>query len=240
MPIKVIINGYQGKMGQVTVDTIASQPDLELVATTGRQDNLASAIQSTQADVVVDFTIPTAAFDNTKMIIANNARPVIGTSGLTINEIEELQTTCNKQSLGGIIAPNFSLGAVLMMKYAQDAAQYLPDVEIIEMHHPLKLDAPSGTARKTAEMIAAARGEHTAKNTSTDSARGDNYQGVNIHSVRLPGLFAHQMVMFGGQGETLTIRHDSTDRQSMMPGVFMACRKAMELNQLIYGLEKVL
>lgn len=229
MTIRVIINGANGKMGQVTASSIANESDLLLVAELSRQDDLASSIIKHKADVVIDFTVPQSVFSNAQAIIANKARPVIGTTGLSVEQIDILKKQCQQQSLGGIIAPNFSLGAILMMKYAQDAAKYFEAVEIIEMHHPQKIDAPSGTAKKTAEMIAEVR-----------EMRGKLHQDVPIHSVRLPGLFAHQVVMFGGKGETLTIRHDATDRAAMMPGVFLACRKVMEMDYLVYGLENIL
>lgn len=243
MAIRVIVNGAQGKMGHIAVEAISNQPDIILVAKIGKSDDLASSIKENQADVVIDFTVPSAVFSNAQTIINNNARPVIGTTGLSLDQISTLRDQCQKKSLGCIIAPNFSLAAVLMMKYAQDAAQYFPDVEIIEMHHAQKLDAPSGTALKTADMIAEKR--KAAKSSSGNSnvnsnQRGFTHQGVTIHSVRLPGLFAHQMVIFGELGETLTIKHDATDRKAMMPGILLATRKVMELKGLAYGLENVL
>lgn len=241
MTIKTIINGSNGKMGKTVQAAISNEPDLELVATLGRNDNLAATIQKTKADIVIDFTLPDCVFNNTKTIIENSARPIIGTSGLNLTQIEELKVACEKKSIGGVIAPNFSLGAVLMMKYAKDAAKYLSNVEIIEMHHQQKVDAPSGTAKKTAEMMAEVNNNMSKNKVSADNhARGLIHQGIPIHSVRLPGIFAHQTVIFGGTGETLTIRHDSMDRNAMMPGVFLACRKAMDLNHLVYGLEHLL
>lgn len=240
MTIKVIVNGANGKMGQVTVDAVSAAPDLELVAALDHQDNLAKAIEQHSAQVVIDFTVPTTVYNNTKTIILCGAHPVIGTTGLTLDQIHELQKLSAEKALGGIIAPNFSLGAILMMRYAQDAARYFPDVEIIEMHHEKKIDAPSGTAAKTAEMIATTRNPKHTVSSDHQRARGDQHQGVTIHSVRLPGLFAHQCVLFGGIGETLTIRHDGMNRNAMMPGVILSCRKVMELNHLVYGLENIL
>jgi len=240
MSIKVIVNGSHGKMGKTTVETIVEHPDLQLVAGTNSDSDLAATIQEHQADVVVDFTAPANIFEQTQTIIKNNARPVIGTSGLTIEEIESLKQLCKEKSLGGIIAPNFSLTAILMMRFARDAAQYFPDAEIIEMHHPQKVDAPSGTARKTAELMHASRHNISDSQAHKDLARGEQYQGVTIHSVRLPGLVAHQQVIFGGLDETLTIRQDSITRKAFMPGVFLSCRKVMELDQLVYGLENIL
>lgn len=226
--IRVLVNGALGKMGRVTTEAIAREADLQLVASTTRTDALHEAIRKYKPQVVVDFTNPQSVFANAQTIIAERVHPVIGTTGLTTEQIATLTQQCDELSLGGIIAPNFSLGAVLMMKYSQDAARYFADVEIIEMHHPKKLDAPSGTAIKTAQMMQPVR----------SSEKKD--QPIPIHSVRLPGLFAHQMVIFGGAGETLTIRHDATDRNAMMPGVFLACRKVMELKYLVYGLENLL
>ena len=240
MAIKVIINGAQGRMGRMTVESIAAQSDLQLVAQTGRQDNLANTIKKHHADVVIDLTTPKTIFEQTQTIIANNARPVIGTTGLTLDQVEILKKQCDEKSLGGIIAPNFSLTAVLMMRYAQDAAKYFPDAEIIEMHHQHKIDAPSGTAIKTAKLMNEAR--HTVADSQPHQglSRGEQFHGVTIHAVRLPGIVASQSVIFGGLDETLTIRQDSITRKSFMPGIFLSCRKVMELDHLVYGLETIL
>ena len=237
--MRVIVNGANGKMGKITVEAVTEASDLELVAAIDQDDDLANAIKTHQANIVIDFTTPKSVYKNTEAIIQAGAHPVIGTSGLTPEEIKQLQHLCLEKQLGGIIAPNFSLGAILMMKYAADAAKYFDDAEIIEMHHPYKLDAPSGTAKKTAEMMAES-GNIKSKNNHSDQARGEQYQGINIHSVRLSGLFAHQAVIFGGDGELLTIRHDGMDRTSIMPGVLLACRKVGELSELVYGLEKLI
>ncbi|WP_423063079.1 4-hydroxy-tetrahydrodipicolinate reductase [Candidiatus Paracoxiella cheracis] len=239
MSIKVIVNGVRGKMGAITKAAIEKEPDLELAAGIDRDDDLAKTIEKTKADVVVDFTTPQSVFTNAQTIIAADARPVIGTTGLTMEQVETLQKECQAKKLGGIIAPNFSIGAVLMMKYAEDAARYFHDVEIIEMHHQHKLDAPSGTAIKTAQMIRKVQTDK--KNApSKDRARGDSDHGAPIHSVRLPGLFSTQSVIFGDDGQLLTIRHDGLDRNSIMPGVILACHKVMQLDHLVYGLETIL
>lgn len=242
--IRVLVNGASGKMGQMTVKTIENHSELELAGALGRQDNLALEIKNRRPDVVIDLTNAESVLANTQTIINAGVRPVIGTTGLLKDQISKLQQQCAKIKLGGIIAPNFSLGAMLMIKYAQEIAKYFPDVEIIEMHHNGKLDSPSGTSIRTAEMIAENRKTIPAplKNTreTVPGARGANYLNIPIHSVRLPGLVAHQQIIFGGLGETLTIRHDSIDRQCFMPGIVLACKKVMELNQLIYGLENVL
>lgn len=245
MTINILINGANGKMGRTTVASIANEKDLQLVAQTTRGDNLASAIKQHRADVVIDFTTPDAVFENTKIIIESGARPVIGTTGLTSEQIKSLSQLCDTKKTGCIIAPNFSIGAILLMKYAQDAAKYLPDVEIIEMHHPKKLDAPSGTAKKTAELIAKNK---TQPNSSTsidealknNASRGLQYCGIPIHAVRASGIFADIEVIFGNHSETLTLNHHASDRNAMMPGVFLCCRKVMEINQLLYGMENIL
>ena len=230
-------------MGQESVKAVSKDPDLDLVAQTDLGDKLPGIIDQTKAQVVVDFTTAAAAMKNADCIIESGARPVIGTSGLLPEQVAELQKLCNKQNLGGIIVPNFAIGAVLMMKYSQDAAKYFPHVEVIEMHHDRKADAPSGTAIKTANLLAESRGSapHTVDEKEILSgARGANAEDIRIHSVRLPGLVAHQEVIFGGQSQTLTIRHDSIHRDSFMPGVCLACKKVMDLNELVYGLEHLL
>ncbi len=245
MSITVAINGAAGKMGSTTVASIQHEDDLKLIATTGRDDNLAKTLETHQADVVVDFTLPDCVYENTQTILASGARPVIGTTGLTAAQIEALSSLCTEKKLGCIVAPNFSIGAILMMRYAQDAAKYFPDVEIIEMHHPHKVDAPSGTAQKTAALIAKNK---TQKNTSApideklkgNTARGTYYEKTPIHAVRLSGLFASQKVIFGNQGEIFTLQHDAIDRNAMMPGVFLCCRKVMEIDHLVYGMEDLL
>lgn len=244
MTIRVLVNGANGKMGQFVVKAISSASDLSLVGQTGRSHDLIQEIKKNKAQVVVDFTQAESTYKNTQMILEAGAYPVIGTSGLLKEQVKELQQQCKQLKLGGIIAPNFSLGAVLMMKYAQAAAKYFPQVEIIEMHHDGKLDSPSGTAVRTAEMIAASRSEIPQSPANAKElipgARGGRYQDIAIHSVRLPGLVAHQQIIFGSLGETLTFKHDSIDRQCFMPGVLLACRKVMQLDRLVYGLEEIM
>ena len=241
--LKVIVNGAHERMGQETVKAVKQEQDFQLVGECDSQDNLLQSIQSTAEDIVIDFTNPTAVYTNALTIIEAGASPVIGTTGMTQEQIKELQCRCAKKKLGGIIAPNFSVGAILMMKYARDAARYLADVEIIEMHHENKVDAPSGTAMKTAEMIAEVRKSNRTDKTEHEilkGARGGKIHGIPIHSVRLPGYVAHQMVMFGGTSESLTIRHDSNHREAFMPGVILACRQVRGLQQVVYGLEHLL
>ena len=241
--INIIVNGANGQMGQETVKAIEQTKELQLVAKAGHQDDLAFLIRSTQADVVVDFTRPDCVYQNTRTILEQGARAVIGTTGLTSSQLLELQSLATQKELGAIIAPNFSVGAILMMRFAREAAQYLPNVEIIELHHDKKRDAPSGTAIKTAEMINASRKVEGAMPDCKESipgARGANYENIAIHSIRLPGFLAHQQVIFGGTGESLTIKHDSISRSCFMPGVILACHKVMTLKNLVYGLEDIL
>ena len=239
--IRVLISGASGKMGQFAVKTIQADPDFTLVGQLNRTHDLAVQIKETKPQVVIDFTNAKVVLKNIETIIDAGIHPVIGTSGLVKQQIDQLEKRCADLKLGGIIAPNFSLGAVLMMKHAAEIAKYFPHVEIIEMHHDRKLDSPSGTAIRTAEMMAS-HTETMAKPTqeTIPGARGAHYQNIPIHAIRLPGLVAHQQIIFGGTGETLTIRHDSIDRQCFMPGVVLACKKVMGLNRLVYGLEHVL
>jgi len=230
-------------MGQESVRAVSEDPELELVAQTDLNDNLAEIINQSRAQVVLDFTHADVVMDVSVSIIESGARPVIGTSGLLPQQINELKKLSRKQKIGGVIAPNFAIGAVLMMKYSQDAAKYLPNAEVIELHHDGKLDSPSGTAIKTANLIAEVRNNTTKKSSEKEiipGSRGAESEGVRIHSVRLPGLIAHQEVIFGGQSQTLTIRHDSIHRESFMPGVCLACKKVVGLSELVYGLENIL
>ncbi len=242
MHIRVLVNGAPGRMGQLAVKTINEHPDFLLVATTQRNSDLAAEIKKSEAQVVIDVTNAISVLKNASIIIDAGARPVIGTSGLLPNQIKVLQERCATLKLGGIIAPNFSLGAVLMMKYAQEIAKYFPHVEIIEMHHAGKSDSPSGTAIRTANILAKAR-LHTPQlmqnHETITGARGATLEQIPIHSIRLPGLMAHQQVIFGGDGETLTLRCDTIDRSCYAAGIVLACRKALELDHLVYGLEQI-
>lgn len=243
MLTRVIVNGAKGKMGSLACDTLNQHKEFELVAQLGREDDLAQAIRYTQAQIVVDLTRADSVYQNALTIINQGAHPVIGTSGLLPDQIKELSNLCESRRLGGIIAPNFSISAVLMMIFAAKAAEYFPEVEIIEAHHQQKLDAPSGTALKTAEMIAGARKKQKNKldlKELVPGARGGVHYDINIHSLRLPGVIARQQVIFGSEGETLTITDDCIDRRSFMPGVVLCCQKVLELTTLIYGLEHIL
>jgi len=244
MTIRILVNGAHGKMGTITTKTIISHPEFALVGQIGHEDDLKSIIQESKAQIVIDFTHADSAFKNTETIIQAKAHPVIGTSGLKKNEVKELQILAEKNKIGGIIAPNFSLGAVLMMKAACAMVKFFPDVEIIEMHHAGKKDSPSGTAIKTAEMIAESRKSLPEQKDNLletiKGARGASYENIPIHAIRLPGLVAHQEIIFGGVGEILTIRHDSRDRECFMPGVILACQKVLALDRLVYGLEHLI
>ena len=242
MAIKIIVNGASGRMGTEAVKAISNDTQLELVASLTRKDDLTAQIQKHNADVVVDFTVASVVNDNITQIINAGARAVVGTSGLLPEQIKSLQQQCLEKKLGCIIAPNFSIGAVLMMRYAQDAAKYLNHVEIVELHHDGKEDSPSGTAIKTADMIAEVRQDiaDISSRETIPGSRGAIKNNIHIHALRLPGLVAHQQVIFGGVGETLTIRHDSINRECFMPGVLLACKKVMETDELVYGLEHII
>jgi len=259
-----MIVGAKGRMGSEAVKMSLQDPELDFVCGVDSKlinvdvgevigigpigvpfyNSLETALEQFKVDVMVDLTTPKTVYNHMKTAIQAGVRPVVGTTGLSPAEIRELEELCKQHRVGGIIAPNFAIGAILMMKFSQMAAKYMPEVEIIEMHHDQKLDAPSGTAIKTAEMIAEVREEHRQghpqEKEEIDGARGAFYQGFPIHSVRLPGLVAHQQVMFGSEGQTLTIRHDSIHRSSFMPGVNLSIKKVMVLEELIYGLEKVI
>ena len=250
---KILIAGATGSMGRQTVQLVEKLPDCQLVAVLAptassssdfkpdvkRFDNL--AMVDVAADVWIDFTTPQAVYENTEFALKHHIRPIIGTSGLTTEQTEKLQAIAQKEKLGGIIAPNFGLSAVLLMKFAQEAARYFPDAEVIEMHHADKKDAPSATAITTAKLIAANRNSENCSQTANDSqARGADYDGIPVHSVRLPGYIAHEQVLFGGPGEALTIRQDSFSRSSFMQGVKVALDQIMNLSELVVGLDQIL
>ena len=241
--IKVIVNGAKGRMGKEAINAINNDAQLELVAGCDQQDDLAAVIKQTGAQVVVDLTAASAGYNNTQTIIKAGACPVIGTSGFQAEQVEALLALAKKHQRGGLIAPNFSIGAVLMMQFSAQAARYFPDVEIIEAHSPQKEESPSGTGIRTAELIAAARIKKP--NTYADKeliegARGATLNEVNIHSLRLPGIVAQQTVFFGGVSETLKIEHNSQHRESFMPGICLACKEVIKRQELVYGLEHLM
>jgi 4-hydroxy-tetrahydrodipicolinate reductase len=243
-PVRVLVNGSRGKMGRETVSAVRAEPSLVLAGETDLGDDLARAIADSGAQVVVDFTTPECAAANTEAILRAGARPVVGTTGFRPGDMERLAALAESLGSGGLIAPNFAIGAVLLMKFAAEASRYFPAAEVIELHHDQKLDAPSGTALKTVELMRAAGGPAPPVNPSeketVPGARGGRYLGVPVHSVRLPGFVAHEEVIFGGLGQILTLRHDSLSRASFMPGVMLAARKAPSLKKLHYGLETIL
>ena len=252
--IKVLVNGALGRMGRTVCGAVKADSELELVgavdAFEGEIDgmkvetNLDAALKKFSPDVMVDFTRPNVVFQNVMTALENKVSPVVGTTGLSDEAKEKIRALAEKNSTPAFIAPNFALGAVLMMLTAQKIAKYMPDVEIIELHHDKKLDAPSGTAELTAKMISEVRPPHKQGHPDEEErlphVRGAEVDGIRIHSVRLPGYVAHQEVIFGGLGQTLTIRHDSTGRDSFMPGVVLACKKVRGLKGLTVGLDKIL
>lgn len=255
--IKVGVSGACGKMGQAVINAVTQEPDLELVTAidvmnvgqeTGGviiEDSLEKALKTKQIDVIVDFTNPELVFKHSKLILENGVRPVIGTTGLTEAQLDELKKLSESKGIGCLIAPNFAVGAVLMMQFAQKASKYFCNAEIIELHHNKKKDAPSGTAIKTAQLMAQERTkfglDNCAETETYKGARGGvGNADIHIHSVRLPGFVAHQEVIFGSPGQALTIRHDSFDRISFMPGVVLSIRHVMNNNEFIYGLENIL
>lgn len=259
MTKKVLVAGFTGAMGQKAVNLVNSLDNFELVAgmsPTATNDpqkyNLPAGakiyqslaeIPDLSADIWIDFTTPKAVYDNVKFALEHHISPVVGTTGMSDEQEAELIKISQKEKVGGLIAPNFGMSAVLLMKFAKEAAKYFPDAEIIEMHHADKKDAPSGTALATAKMIAENRPEHeTAPDQveTLENVRGGDFQGIKIHSVRLPGYIAHEQVLFGGPGEALTIRQDSFDRESFMGGVKVALEKVDQLDELVVGLENIL
>jgi len=244
--VRVGVLGAQGRMGAEVCRAVEAAPDMELVARVDVGDELTDLVDA-GAEVVVDFTHPDVVLDNLRFCVDHDIRVVVGTSGFTPDKLGTVREWLSrKPSLGVLIAPNFALGAVLSMKFAQLAARYYPSVEIIELHHAGKADAPSGTAAHTATLIAEARASAglgkapDATTSALDGARGALVDEVRVHSVRLAGLVAHQEVLFGGDGETLTIRHDSLDRKSFMPGVLLGVREVRGRTGLTVGLENVL
>lgn len=262
--IRVAVAGAAGRMGRASVRTLAAQPDLELVAALGRTRGVGQdagtvagigsidvavtadlgEVLDRRPDVLVDFCPGAAAVTHARTAVPAGISPVIGGTGINTHDLNELAGLCESRAVGAVVAPNFAVGAVLMMEFARLAARYFPHVEIIELHHDRKRDAPSGTAVKTAALIAVVRGEAPAPPVQEEEmvkgARGGRADGVPVHSVRLPGLAAHQEVIFGGPGQTLTIRHDSINEDSFMPGLLLAVRRVRALKGLVYGLEKLL
>jgi 4-hydroxy-tetrahydrodipicolinate reductase len=270
-PIPVVVNGAAGKMGREVVKAVAIAPDMTLIGAIDRdpqyfgqdagelagcgvlevpitselESMLAFAGQQKELGVMVDFTHPKSVYDNVRSAIAYGIRPVVGTTGMSPEQIQDLAEFADKASTGCLIVPNFSIGMVLLQQAAVAASKYFDFVEIIELHHNQKADAPSGTAIQTAQMLAEMgktynqpQVEETEKLAGARGASAD--EGIRIHSIRLPGLIAHQEVIFGALGQVYTLRHDTTDRSCYMPGVLLAIRQVRPLKSLVYGLEKIL
>jgi 4-hydroxy-tetrahydrodipicolinate reductase len=237
---RVAVFGARGRMGSEVVRAVEAADDLQLVAALDVGDEL----DLSGADVAVDFTHPDAVMGNLRACVAAGVHAVVGTTGFDEERLTELRSLTEGTDVGILVAPNFGIAAVLMMQFAAQAARYFDSVEIVELHHPNKADAPSGTARRTAELVAAARAGMApmpdATSSALDGARGADVDGVRVHAVRLAGLVAHQEVLLGGSGESLTIRHDSYDRASFMPGVLLGVREIGSRPGLTVGLEHLL
>lgn len=257
--IKILVAGYKGKMGQQTVSMILKHENFELVGVYdphSLEDSLIkeelkipvyhdlTTIPAKYADIWVDFTSPRSVYENVKAALQKEIHPLIGTTGLSDAQITDLQSIADKKDISGLIVPNFGISAVLLMQFAQQAAKYFPDTEIIEMHHDQKQDAPSGTAISTAKKISEVRRSHRQGNPNEketiSGSRGGEYDGIRLHAVRLPGYVAHEQVLFGAPGEALTIRQDSFDRASFMTGVALAIEKINQVSGLKVGLENIL
>ncbi len=261
--IKIVIAGARGRMGREAVKLVEETEHFHLVAVVDHKfdgmklnqidgfhadvpiySDIEKCFFETNPDVLIDLTTPEIGKVHTKKALEHGVRPVVGTTGFSEEDLKELEQLTEEKGIGAIIAPNFAIGAILMMKFSQMAAKYFQDVEIIEQHHDQKLDAPSGTGLKTAEMILEVREEkqqgHPKEHEILPGARGANMKGIRLHSVRLPGLIAHQEVLFGGDGQTLKIRHDSYNRASFMSGVKLAVENVMNVDLLVYGLENII
>lgn len=250
MTVKVGVLGALGKVGSAVCDAVEEAArgdgDLELVARIDADDDLQTLLDE-GVQAVVDFTHPDVVMGNLEFCVSHGIHAVVGTTGFDADRLERLEGWLeNSDGTGVLVAPNFSIGAVLMMRFAAEAARFYESVEIVELHHPDKADAPSGTSRRTAELIAAARKEAglgpipDATSTGLDGARGADVDGIRVHGLRIRGLVAHQEVILGGVGETLTIRHDSLDRVSFTPGVLLGLRRIAERPGLTVGLEELL
>lgn len=239
--IPVLINGAASQMGQVAVQALTADKNFTVISSGGPDVDLATDIRSSGAQIVLDFGAAGAIYQNTLTVIKNDAHPIISASGLTQQEITELQQQCYAKKLGGIIVPNFSLGAVLMMQFAVQAARYFSRAEIIEAHHDDTLEVPSATAIRSAELIQSVR-NNTAVSTATTaefaSASGSVVHSVPVHAIRLPGYFAQHTVVFAALGETLSIKHDMINYAGYGPGILLACKKVLELQELKVGLEQ--
>jgi 4-hydroxy-tetrahydrodipicolinate reductase len=260
-PIRVVVHGALGRMGREVINALCHEPEMQVVGgvelrvsddhlplpnssgTVPFSANLDYILTTCQPDVLVDFTTAKATMPAVLTATKHNVNLVIGTTGLTADELGEIDRLAIEHQVGAVVAPNFALGAVLMMHLAKVAAKYLDYAEIIELHHHQKADSPSGTALSTAKAMAAARGKpfyHLSEQEKSSGSRGEQVEGVTIHSVRLPGLLAHQEVILGGPGQTLIIRHDTISRECYMPGVMLAIKEVVKHKGLVYGLDTLL
>ncbi|MDD2497071.1 MAG: 4-hydroxy-tetrahydrodipicolinate reductase [Desulfitobacteriaceae bacterium] len=262
--IKIVFAGVNGKMGRAMLKGIMNEPDIVIVGAVDIEsrgtdigmliglspvnifveDDLDRVLKNTNPDILLDFTSPASVMKNIEIAVENRVGCVVGTTGISHEELESVKQWSSQYRTPVFIAPNFAIGAVLMMRFAQEASHYFPHVEIIEKHHDQKIDAPSGTALKTMELIAEERKSmrqgSPAEVEKLTGSRGGEYQGMRVHSIRLPGYVAHQEVIFGGDGQTLVIKHDTINRDCFLPGVLLAIRNLKHLEGVVYGLEKLL
>ncbi len=259
-PIRVVVNGALGKMGREIVNSLSQEPEIQIVGATELKvsgdslslpngsvvpfsANLETIITKCKPQVIVDFTTAKAVMSMVRTATKHGVNLVIGTTGLTPDDIKEIESLANAHGVGAVVASNFALGAVMMIHLAKIAAKYFDYTEIIELHHNRKADAPSGTALSTARAMAQAKGKAfslTAEQARPADSRGGQVEGIAIHSVRLPGLLAHQEVLFGTSGQTLSIRHDTINRECYMPGVLLAIKAVVKQKGFVYGLDKLL
>lgn len=263
--IKVLVIGACGKMGREVVKAVCAQDNMQLVGAVDLvnegldvgsivlnkeigvkiQSDLQNAINELKPDVAIDFTQPAVIFNNAKILLNSGVKPVIGTTGLSDEQLEVLKKLSEEKDVSALIAPNFTIGAVLMMMFAKKAAQYFDNAEIIELHHNQKKDAPSGTAVKTAQLMAQEKTDFTKNNCPETeliegSRGGTSYSNIHIHSIRMPGFIASQEVLFGAAGQIMTIRHDSMDRECYMSGVILAVNHVSNNSGFVYGLDNIL
>ena len=259
-PIKIVVNGALGRVGREVVKALCHEPEIQIVgavelriaedyltlpdsSTVPFSSNLEHILTSCQPHVLVDFTTAQAVIPSVRIATKQGVNLVIGTTGLTTDELDEIDRLATAHQVGAVVAPNFALGAVLMIHLAKIAAKYFDYAEITELHHHLKADAPSGTALSTAKAMAQAKGkpfQHPPEQRKPTASRGEQVEGITIHSVRLPGLMAHQEVLLGAPGQTLSIRHDTISRECYMPGVISAIKEVVKRQGLVYGLDTLL
>lgn len=261
-PIKVVVAGALGRMGKEVVAAVCADRELDMAGAVDKKAveeylslpgglglipiarEVEPMLARVKPHVMVDFTHPESVMENVRTALRYGVAPVVGTTGITQPDLREIESLCEQHNTGAVVAPNFAIGANLMIHFARIASRYFPSAEITELHHDGKADAPSGTALRTAEEMLRARERPFDQGATTkvmlDGVRGGEMGGIHVHSVRLPGLVAHQEVLFGGQGQTLLIRHDSISRESFMPGVIMAIKEATKIKGLVYGLDRLM